>query len=397
MKKVIICLVIIAIIGSAGAFGFYKYKESKKEKSNTQNEEISQTNNDVEIKEPQEPEEIKDPEIFDEFYDKAEEQLETLTLEEKIGQMLLVRLPDQNAVTELQNYNFGGYLLFAKDFKNKSEQTVKNQIASYQEASKIPLLIAADEEGGTVVRISSNPNLVSQKFKSPSELYRLGGFEKITEDTIEKSNVLSNLGVNLNLAPVVDVSTNSRDFMYQRALGQNAELTAEYAKTVIEASKENNVSYTLKHFPGYGNNADTHTGAAIDSRTYEDIMNNDIVPFKTGIESGAEAVLVSHNIVTSIDENNAASISESIHKLLREDLKFSGIIITDDLYMGAVSNDPDVAAKAVIAGNDMLIVTDYKKAIQNIKSAVEEERITEEQINTAVRRIIAWKYYKKLM
>ena len=126
-------------------------------------------------------------------------------------------------------------------------------------------------------------------------------------------------------------------------------------------------------------------------------MNNDIVPFKTGIESGAEAVLVSHNIVTSIDENNAASISESIHKLLREDLKFSGIIITDDLYMGAVSNDPDVAAKAVIAGNDMLIVTDYKKAIQNIKSAVEEERITEEQINTAVRRIIAWKYYKKLM
>ena len=259
------------------------------------------------------------------------------------------------------------------------------------------LLIAADEEGGTVVRISSNPNLVSQKFKSPSELYGLGGFDRIREDTIEKSNILSNLGVNLNLAPVVDVSTNSRDFMYQRALGQNAELTAEYAKTVIEASKGYNVSYTLKHFPGYGNNADTHTGAAIDSRTYENIMNNDIVPFKNGIESGAEAVLVSHNIVTSIDGDNAASISESVHKLLREDLKFSGIIITDDLYMGAVSNDPDVAAKAVIAENDMLIVTDYEKAINNIKSAIEEERITEEQIDTVVRRIIAWKYYKKLM
>lgn len=396
MKKVIICLILIIAIGGIGTFGFYKYKESKKEK-NTVKEEVSQTNNEVEEQQPQEPEEIKEPEIFDEFYDQAEEQLKTLTLDEKIGQMLLVRLPDSNAISELQKYNFGGYLLFAKDFKNKSEQTVKNEIASYQEASKIPLLIAADEEGGTVVRISSNPYLVSQKFKSPRELYNIGGFDKIREDTIEKSNVLSNLGVNLNLAPVVDISTNSRDFMYQRALGQNAELTAEYAKTVIEASKGYNVSYTLKHFPGYGNNADTHYGESIDSRTYEDIMNNDILPFKTGIETGAEAVLVSHNIVTSIDANNAASLSENIHKLLRDDLKFSGVIITDDLYMGAVSNDPDVAAKAVIAGNDILIVTDYEKAIQNIKSAIEEERITEEQIDTAVKRIIAWKYYKKLM
>lgn len=393
MKKVVICLIVVMILLNIGTIGIFKYKESKKE-------EISKTNNEVKEEQQQETEEIeepKDPEIFDEFYEQAEEQLKTLTLDEKIGQMLLVRLPDKNAISELQNYQFGGYLLFAKDFKNKSEQTVKNEIASYQEASKIPLLIAADEEGGTVVRISSNPYLVSQKFKSPSELYRLGGFDKIKEDTIEKSNVLSNLGVNLNLAPVVDVSTNSKDFMYQRALGQNAELTAEYAKTVIEASKGNNVSYTLKHFPGYGNNADTHYGASIDSRTYEDIMNNDILPFKTGIEAGAEAVLVSHNIVTSIDENNAASISENIHKLLREDLKFTGIIITDDLYMGAVSNDPDVAAKAVIAGNDLLIVTDYQKAIQNIKSAIEEGRITEEQIDTAVRRIIAWKYYKNLI
>lgn len=392
MKKIIIYLVVIILIISVGIFGLYKYKESKIKK----NEEISKTDNKI-IIEPEEVEEIKEPEIFDEFYEEAEEQLENLTLDEKIGQLLLVRLPDKNAITELEKYHFGGYLFFAKDFKNKSEQTVKNEIASLQETSKIPLLIAADEEGGTVVRVSSNPQLAQEKFKSPRELYKIGGFEKIKQDTIEKSEVLSNLGVNLNLAPVVDVSTNSSDFMYQRALGQNAELTAEYAKTVIEAGKEGKVSYTLKHFPGYGNNSDTHTEATIDSRTYEDIMNNDIVPFRIGIEAGAEAVLVSHNIVTSIDEDNAASLSENIHKLLREDLKFSGIIITDDLYMGAVSNDPDAAAKAVIAGNDILIVTDYEKAISNIKNAIAEGRITEEEINTIVRRIIAWKYYKNLM
>lgn len=387
MKKAIIYLIILIIIGSIGIFGFYQHKQSKKEEN-------LQTNNKTEIEQSKE---LKNSEIFEEFYNQAEEQLNQLTLDEKIGQMLLVRLPDKNAISELQKYNFGGYLLFAKDFKNKSEETVKNEINSYQKASKIPLLIAADEEGGTVVRISSNPNLAPQKFKSPSELYKIGGFEKIREDTLEKSNVLSNLGVNLNLAPVVDVSTDSRDFMYKRALGQNAEITSQYAKTVIETGKETGVSYTLKHFPGYGNNTDTHTEAAIDTRTYENIMNNDIEPFKKGIEAGAEVVLVSHNIVTSIDEDNAASLSEKIHELLREDLNFSGIIITDDLDMGAVSNDPDAAEKAVVAGNDILIVTDYEKSIQNIKNAIEDGRITEEQINQAVRRIIAWKYYKKLI
>lgn len=394
MKKIMIFIGIIILI-SVGAFCFYEYNTTKTEKKDENKEKISDAQNEI-VSEPEEPEEPKEPEIFDEFYDQAEETLQTLTLDEKIGQMLLVRLPDANAIEELQKYNFGGYLLFAKDFKNKSEQTVKNDIASLQEASKIPLLIAADEEGGTVVRVSSNPQLAPQKFKSPSELYRIGGLDKIREDTIEKSNVLSNLGVNLNLAPVVDVSTNANDFMYKRALGQNAELTSEYAKTVIEASKEGNVSYTLKHFPGYGNNVDTHVGTSVDNRTYEDILNNDILPFKSGIESGAEAVLVSHNIVTSIDENNAASLSENIHKLLREDLKFTGIIITDDLYMGAVSNDPEVAIKAVSAGNDILIVTDYKKAVTDIKKAVEDGIITEDEIDQKVKRILSWKYYKKL-
>ena len=111
-------------------------------------------------------------------------------------------------------------------------------IKEVQEVSKIPLLTAVDEEGGKVVRISSNKNLVEEPFKSSKELYKEGGFERIKEDTIEKSKVLNNLGLNVNLAPVVDVSTNASDYMYERALGENTELTATYAKTVISASKK---------------------------------------------------------------------------------------------------------------------------------------------------------------
>ena len=135
-------------------------------------------------------------------------------------------------------------------------------------------------------------------------MYLSGSFEKIRQDTINKSLLLSELGLNLNLAPVVDVSTNSGDYMYKRTLGENTELTSTYAKTVISASKGLGVSYTLKHFPGYGNNNDTHTGQVIDNRTYADIEKNDLPPFEAGINEGAEAVLVSHNTVTNIDSSN---------------------------------------------------------------------------------------------
>ena len=340
---------------------------------------------------------IRKLDIFDGYYEKANEKLSELTLDEKIGQLFLVRFPNKNAKEELEKYKFGGYLFFEKDFKGKTEDDIKNQIANLQDGANIPLLIAIDEEGGKVVRASSNSNLISEKFKSPSELYKEGGFNKIKEDTIRKSEFLYNLGINLNLAPVVDVSTDPNDYIYLRTLGENTELTSTYAETVISSSKEGKVSYTLKHFPGYGNNQDTHKGSAISDKSYEDILNYDLPPFLAGISAGAEAVLVSHNIVKSIDENNPSSLSLATHKLLRDELKFTGVIITDDLDMGAVLNDKDAVVKAVLAENDLIIVTDYKKSIEDVKKALEAGRISEEHINNLVRRILAWKYYKGLM
>lgn len=335
--------------------------------------------------------------IFSKFYILANKKLEKMTLDEKIAQLLLVRYPDTNQKNILEANQFGGYVFFEKDFRNKTKDEVKKMINSLQDVSKIPILTAVDEEGGSVVRVSSNSNLASSKFKSPKELYDEGGFDLIASDTKKKSELLSDLGLNLNLAPVVDVSTDPDDYMYDRTIGENTEITSKYAKTVIDASKGGKVSYTLKHFPGYGNNSDTHDGASTDNRTLEDIKNNDIPPFKAGIEAGAEAVLVSHNTVTNIDSSNPASLSPSVHNMLRNDLGFTGIIITDDLAMGATSSISNNAVKAILAGNDLIITTNYGESINSIKDAITDGTIGENLIDKLAFRVLAWKYYKGLM
>ena len=321
-----------------------------------------------------------------------------MTLAEKISQLFIVRYPDDvTAATIQEKYQFAGYVFFAKDFSDKTEQEVKTMIKKVQNVSKIPMLTAVDEEGGNVVRVSSNANLVAEPFKSPSELYNEGGFDLITTDTIKKSTILNNLGLNVNLAPVVDVSTDPSDYMYSRSIQQDKTVTSEYAKTVITASKNNTVSYVLKHFPGYGNNNDTHTGSVLDNRSYASIVENDLPPFEAGISAGAEAILVSHNTVVNIDADNPASLSPTIHNLLRDELKFTGVIITDDLDMGAIDDVSDATIKAIQAGNDLIITTDYETSINAVTKALEEGTIIEDDIDKLVFRVLAWKYYKGLI
>lgn len=335
--------------------------------------------------------------IFSNYYKLAYKKLKTLSLDEKIGQLLLVRYPSSNQTEVLKKYKPSGFVFYEKDFKDKTESEVKLMINNLQNNSDIPLLTAVDEEGGKVIRVSSNSNLVEEPFKSSSEIYNLSGFDGIKDDTIKKSRILYNLGLNLNLAPVVDVSTDPSAYMYERTLKQDTTLTSKYAKTVIESSKDTGVSYTLKHFPGYGSNADTHQGSAVDDRTYEDILGNDLPPFEAGINAGAEAVLVGHNIVNSIDNANPASLSASVHNLLRNELGFTGIIIADDIAMGALGSISDVTVKAVLAGNDLIITTDYEESFNSIKTAVQNGTLSEEQINKLSFRVLAWKYYKLLL
>ena len=325
--------------------------------------------------------------------DKITEMLDNMTIPEKVGQMFMVRVPKEYADKRVSEYHLGGYIMFGRDFDNKTKEEVINNIASWQSAADIPMLIGVDEEGGTVNRISTNTEFRSEPFKSSQELYKDGGFDLIYEDTINKANFLKELGINVNFAPVVDVSTNPDDYIYKRSFGKNANLTSEYASTVVTAMKEANIASVLKHFPGYGNNTDTHTGISIDNRTLETFKESDFLPFEAGIKAGANIVLVSHNIVTNIDSNNPASLSTRVHEILRNDLGFAGVIITDDLYMDAISKnyDSSVAVLAILAGNDLICTTDFESQIPEVIAAVEDGTISIDRINESVRRILELK------
>lgn len=343
-------------------------------------------------------EDVVDYGIFNDYYELALKKVNNMTLEEKVGQMIFARMPSGNVKSVINDYHVGGFILFGVDFKNKTKKQVIDEIKSLQDEIRIPLLLGVDEEGGSVVRISSNSNLYSHRFLSPQEVYNNAGMDGIINDTIEKSKLLNELGLNVNLAPVADVSFDSNDFIYDRSFGASATDTSEYIRNVVKTYNDNNMGSCLKHFPGYGNNVDTHTGIAVDNRDYNTFLESDFLPFKAGIEEGVPSILVSHNIVNSMDKNYPASLSKKVHEILRNDLVFTGVIMTDDLAMDAITlyiDNPYV--EAVKAGNDLLITTDYKKTYQSILEAVKNGNIDEELIDKAVIRVIAWKYKLKLI
>ncbi|MBO4992043.1 MAG: beta-hexosaminidase [Firmicutes bacterium] len=324
----------------------------------------------------------------------AQEILNAMTLEEKVGQMFIARCPEIDGVQKVEEYHLGGYLLFSRDFSEKTRDDVIQNIQSYQSAAKTPMFIGVDEEGGTVNRISTNPNLRAVPFWSPQDLYAEGGFDLVQSDTREKCELLHSLGINLNFAPVCDVSQNPEDYIYCRSFGQDAEQTAAYVRSVVQTMSQEGIGSVLKHFPGYGNNADTHTGVAYDHRPYETFLNSDFLPFQAGIHSGANMVLVSHNVVSCMDGQTPASLSPQVHKILREDLGFTGIIITDDLAMDGVrafAGDTEIAVQAVKAGNDLLCCTDFETQIPALLEAVKQGKISEERIDESVLRILELK------
>ena len=351
--------------------------------------------------EPQEPEPPEDPEEA-----ALLALLEDMTLEEKTGQLFFVRVPAENAVEDVMTYHLGGYLLFGRDTQGKTANELIQTIASYQTAAdRIPLLIGVDEEGGTVVRVSSNPHLRSKKFSSPGKLWKQG-LDALLRETREKSILLKSLGFNVNLAPVADVSTNSGDFIYDRTTGMDAEETADYTARVTEAQSFYGLGSVLKHFPGYGNNKDTHTGVAVDERSMETFLEQDFLPFQAGIAveetvwpSGElrrlrPAVLVSHNIVNCMDPNLPASLSPEVHRILREDLGFDGVVMTDDLAMDAVSAyaaGGNVAVMSIQAGNDLVVTTDYRTQIPRVIQAVRDGTLEEEAVDAACLRVLRWK------
>lgn len=340
---------------------------------------------------------------------RVRELLDGMTIEQKVGQLFFVRCAEPDMAEKIAQYHLGGVLLFGRDFKDANEnwltkEQLVDKLKSYQESAQndteIPLFIGSDEEGGTVTRASRNPNLFDKKLPSPQELYKAGGLKGLLSETMQYNQALSTLGINVNFAPVCDVSTDPNDFIYDRSLGKSAAETMAYAAGVVTVMGDAGVGSVLKHFPGYGSNADTHTGVAIDERPIETFRNSDFLPFQGGIQAGAPFVLVSHNIVKSMDADHPASLSPAVHEILRGELGFDGVVLTDDLSMEAVQSgagSDDLATMALLAGNDMLVTADFETQIAQVLTAVERGIIPTETVDAAVTRVLTAKIHLGLL
>lgn len=382
MKKIIISLIIICILSCGCSKSLSEIEKKPKEKN------IDNLIADKDIEES----------IFKDYYEEARKVVTKMTIEEKVGQLFLVRY-NQADVEYLTNYYPGGYILFAKDFENHTKDSIKKELDNNQKINKYPLILGVDEEGGFVTRVSRFSSFRNEKFYAPKYYYAKGGYELLEQIENEKNQLLKSLGLNLNLAPVADISYNENDFIYSRAFGQPAKETAEFIKNMVTYANNNEINSCLKHFPGYGNNEDTHTGIAIDNRSYENFLTNDFIPFKAGIDANVPSILVSHNIINSIDSAYPASLSEKVIKELRNTLNFTGIVMTDDLAMSAVKQyvtNNEAATLAINAGNDMIITSDFVEMYNEVLESVKNGKIKEDTINKAVLRIISWKKYSNL-
>ena len=325
--------------------------------------------------------------------EKVENTMKTMTLEEKVGQLFMARVPEQNQIMDIQNYHLGGYLLFDRDMAGKGQADVKQTIASYQEASKTPMFIGSDEEGGTVSRLSRN-QIVSPAFESPQALYQKDGWDGITKEINRKAQVFGELGIQLGMFPDADVSTDPQSFIYDRTIGMDAKGTSHYVKLSVEEMKKQKLGSTLKHFPGYGNNRDSHVEIVTDDRSMEDLRKNDFLPFEAGIKAGVDSIMVSHNIVQAIDGNRPASISKPVHDVIRNELGFKGVIMTDDMDMAGLADfisQEEAGLQALQAGNDMILSSSYSTQIPYILEAIKKGEYSEQQLDQSVERLLTWK------
>ena len=325
-----------------------------------------------------------------------EDRLATMTLEEKVGQLFWARVPSDHQIEDLQSYHLSGYILFGRDFEGRSIEDIKALTKGYQAAAKIPLLIGSDEEGGTVTRISS---MLETPFQSPMTLYHQGGMEAVLSDTKQKAELLKSVGINAGLFPVADLAREQSAFIYDRTIGQDAQTTASYVQQVVEELKKSKVGSTLKHFPGYGDNGDSHTAIIQDNRSLDELRQADFLPFQAGIDAGADSVLVSHNILSKID-TVPSSISPKITDFLRKELHFKGVIMTDDFDMAGIADfvsQDEAAFQVIVAGNDLILGSSYQTQIPYLLKKISSGELIEERIDESVRRILTWKYDLELL
>lgn len=297
----------------------------------------------------------------------------------------------------------GGIVYFAQSLVDR-QQTIE-MISNSQKYSKIGLFISVDEEGGRVSRLGQNPDMGTTKHPPMREIGNTGDTKKAYEVGVTLGRELKELGFNVDFAPDADIVLNDENTeIGDRSFGNAPALVASMVENVVKGMQDNGVSSTIKHFPGHGSTiVDSHTGYSASERTLEELRTCEFLPFKSGINAGADFVMVSHmTLVNATKEKVPSSISkEVITDMLINELGFNGIVITDSFSMGAIVEEYSVAEAAVMsinAGADMVLMPANLEEIHSaIVSAVENGEISRERIEKSVRKILKLKEEKGLL
>lgn len=333
----------------------------------------------------------------------VEKTLADMSLYEKICQMMYVTpekitgigvatAAGETTKQALEKYPVGGIVYFAQNLESKDQ--VKEMISNSQSYSKIGLFISTDEEGGIVNRLMDT---VGTTYIDSMYNYKDEGTQKAHDNAYTIASDMAALGFNMDFAPVADVWSNpDNTAIGERAYSDDYSQAAELVGSAVKGFEDGGVMCTLKHFPGHGDTAeDSHYSSAYVRRTKDEIMADEMQPFTAGIDAGAEFVMVGHLIVPDIDELPATLSYKITTEMLRNEMHFEGIAITDSLAMSSIADNYGVGESAVMsikAGIDMLLdPTDIDTAIDAVVQAVESGDITEDRIDDSVRKILALK------
>lgn len=363
-----------------------------------------------------------DPETLDDITMESlvAELLGNMSLEQKIGQLFIVNTDslDFNAETamtkkmrkNIQKYQPGGVIFFSFNFDTggtvkQNRRKIRKFIRKMQKASEIPMFISVDEEGGTVSRVANTEALGTTKLPTMAEIGATGDAAQAYQAGSTIGSEIAELGFNLDFAPVADINTNEDNTeIGNRSFGSDPQLVSDMVREAVRGLQESGVSATLKHFPGQGNTGDdTHRGFVNLDATIDRLRDVEFQPFQAGIEEGADFVMMSHVAVRDITQNEEpASLSTlMVSDILREELQFDHVIITDAMNMKIITKFYDAgeaAVMAVQAGNDMVLMPDdFEEAYEAVYEAVKDGTLTERQIDQAVSRILTVKIRRGIL
>lgn len=336
----------------------------------------------------------------------AQEIMDGMTLEEKVGQLFIAHYPgdgsgsNEQAATLVESYHPGAFLVFAAMFNNRTPSDVVSKVNAAQAAAVadtgIPMFFSVDEEGGNVVRISDKAAYGHSKFLSQLSMAGKGA-AAIEADAADKAQFLYGLGMNVNHAPVADVS-GPGGYMYtrERVYGGDPLKVAEYVAASVRGHMTvDNIGTSIKHFPGYGStSSDTHNGFAVNSLPRGDFDYGDLLPFYAGIAAGSKSVMVTHNIIECMDAENPASLSANVIDVLRSEMNFDGVIMTDDLNMGAIISavgTGNAALACLQAGVDMPMCNDIDVQVPKVIAAVNNGTLSLGRVEESCLRVLCWK------